>query len=65
MTVELFAEPPAPEPSPYRWHCTRCGRFVREATVRKLEPRPGEADEHDYRGECRQHGAVDVVWGQQ
>jgi hypothetical protein len=60
-----FGEAAEPEPSPYRWHCTRCGRFVRSATVRKLDPWPGETDEHEYRGTCRAHGEnVDVVWGQ-
>lgn len=48
--------------SQHRWHCSHCGRFVRSATVRKLAPRPGEADEHDYRGTCPVHGKVDVVW---
>lgn len=52
-----------PNPRAHRWHCARCGRFVRFATVRKLPPRPGEADEHEYRGTCPAHGEnVDIVW---
>lgn len=54
-----------PPVSRHRWHCSTCGRFVRQATVRKLPPWPGEADEHDYRGVCPKHGEVDVVWPEQ
>lgn len=51
-----------PPASRHRWHCSTCGRFVRQATVRKLPPWPGEADEHEYQGDCPKHGRVDVVW---
>lgn len=66
-SLDLFAPAGAeellyPPASRHRWHCPTCGRFVQQSTVRKLPPWPGEADEHVYRGTCRQHGEVDVVW---
>jgi hypothetical protein len=62
-TLVCFDNDPEPAPSRHRWHCSRCGRFVPQASVRKLPPAPGEADEHDYRGTCPTHGeSVDVVW---
>lgn len=45
-----------------RAHCGQCGRFVREASVRKLPAYRWE-DEDVWRGTCSEHGEdVDVVW---
>jgi hypothetical protein len=70
MTAEELAAPSMfdeilhPPPGRFRWHCTRCGRFVPSAGVRRLAPIPGEADDRDFQGDCKTHGRVDVVWGQ-
>lgn len=46
-----------------RPHCATCGKWVPEASVRKVWPRPWEADENEYTGTCKTHGErVDVVW---
>lgn len=46
-----------------RPHCAKCGRWVPLATVRKLPPWPGEADEHEHQATCSVHGErVDVTW---
>lgn len=66
VAAHLAATPPNAEQLLYpriRPHCARCGRWVPGASVRKLPPWPGEADEHEYQGTCSVHGAkVDVVW---
>jgi len=72
LTDVRFGPPQDPPPElhpavlrpPYRWHCGTCGRFVPFATVRKLPPWPGEADEHEHTGVGSSCGKVDVVWGE-
>ena len=52
-----------PELKKHRWHCSKCGRWVPFPTVRKVPVSgPDWIDEHEYTGECRTHGRVDVVW---
>ena len=52
-----------PDPKKHRWHCSQCGRWVPFATVRKVPPSgPDWIDEHEYTGECKTHGRVDVTW---
>ena len=66
--ADLFGEPDPllhPPPSQHRWHCGRCGRFVRFSTVRHIPHwEYGYGAEQDDRGNCSTCGAdVDVVWG--
>lgn len=66
--VAAYCEAPAdellyPPAHRYRWHCTACGRFVRNATVRKLPAYRWE-DEDEWRGTCSVDGEnMDVTWG--
>jgi hypothetical protein len=70
LFIESAEQPDPPTPAELRAlhprirpHCARCGRWVAEASVRKLWPRPWEADENEYQGTCSLHGErVDVIW---
>jgi hypothetical protein len=65
--AHLAATPPNAEQLLHpriRPHCARCGRWVPEASVRRVAHRDslGPADD-DWTGTCSVHGdRVDVVW---
>lgn len=62
----MFDEYPLPNPAKYRYHCGRCGRYVPFATVRVIPHwEYGYGSEQTTLGRCKDHGEVDVVWGQQ
>jgi uncharacterized Fe-S center protein len=47
----------------YRYHCTKCGRFVPMASVVTSYSRP-DYEQLDH-GTCLRCGRVEVTWGQQ
>lgn len=58
---DLLADPPTdPAPNPYRPHCDKCGRFVRQASVRTITHWEG-LDEDQF-GHCSVCGEVGVTW---
>lgn len=60
---DLLDPPPATATRPrVKPHCRRCGRWVPEASVRRIAHPEGPAED-DWTGTCATHGQrVDVVW---
>lgn len=60
--ADWFAEHQERRIRNYRYHCTRCGRFVPMASVRTSYPGPDyERQDH---GTCATHGLVEITWGE-